>query len=160
MSAGAALNGRRLNCLLAVACLAALTTPAWAADDGAKAFIEGVLQRLGSGRTIAADQLYSPALAGLFQKADAAAARKKEVGCMDGDPVLDCQDCSPLTHVAVTIAGEAPGKAAADARFNVAGDDRTMRYDLVMTPRGWRIDDVHSSDTPSLRAYLAGPDCR
>lgn len=145
--------------LVAASLVAAACAPARAAGTDPKAFLQGVMQRLGSGHMLPADQLYTPALAGLLRQS-AAAAHKGDAPCMDGDPVLDCQDCSPLTHLTVTVSDPVQGKADASAHYTVAGDERDMKYTLVQTPRGWRIDDIRSSAMPSLRAYLAGPDCR
>jgi Protein of unknown function (DUF3828) len=146
--------------LLAVPFVVASAGSAWAADPDPRTFLERIIQRLGAGHSIPAEQLYTPALARLLTQADAAGARRHEVPCMEGDPVIDCQDCSPLTHLTLTVGDPAQGKAEADARFTVASDQREMHYTLALTPHGWRIDDVRSSSIPSLRAYLAGPDCR
>jgi hypothetical protein len=42
----------------------------------------------------------------------------------------------------------------------IADEHSEIHYTLAMTPRGWRIDDVRSKSTPSLRAFLTGPYCR
>jgi len=45
--------------------------------------------------------------------------------------------------------------AIASVDFDLAGGDkRTERLDLVLVGGVWRIHDIHTKDTPSLRAYL------
>lgn len=75
---------------------------------------------------------------------------------IDGDPVLDCQDCSPLS--AITIATTAPpanGHATVEARFTVAGSARVETWDMVETPQGWRADNIRSADGYDLRKAAA-----
>ncbi len=93
----------------------------------------------------------SQSLASLVRQA-AAAAQANDEPFLDGDPVLDCQDCSPLSAVVVaTTAPAANGRAAVQARFTVAGDARVETWDMVETPQGWRADNIRSGDGYDLR---------
>ena len=98
------------------------------------------------------DQLpLSQSLATLVQQA-AAAAQANDEPFLDGDPVLDCQDCSPLSAVTVsTTSPPANGRAVVQARFTVAGDARVETWDMVETPQGWRADNIRSADGYDLR---------
>jgi hypothetical protein len=96
---------------------------------------------------------FSPALLKLIERA-AAATPADEVGALDGDPICDCQDSGGLKVTDITIAGGANGRAIATVRFRLPDDPRTLRLDLVAVDGHWRVNDVHSADTPSLAAYL------
>jgi hypothetical protein len=82
----------------------------------------------------------------------AAAADANDEPFIDGDIVLDCQDCSPLSAVTVTTTSPpANGHATVEARFTAAGDARVEIWDMVETPQGWRADNIHSADGYDLR---------
>ena len=104
-----------------------------------------------------AKAVFSARLLGLIRR-DAALA-KGEVGALDGDPICDCQDASglwleKLTTVNHAIAGQPIGKLIATVRLRGPDGSRTLRLDLVAVDGRWRVDDVHTHDTPSLAAYL------
>lgn len=97
-------------------------------------------------------------LKSLVDRAEAT-ARSRNEPFLDGDLAADCQDCASLTDL--TIQSEAPvaGRASVIARFKLNGNEnRAVRYDMVETPRGWRVDNI-SSETSDLRrdarAYVA-----
>ena len=80
------------------------------------------------------------------------AAQANDEPFLDGDPVLDCQDCSPLSAVTVTTTSPpANGHATVEARFTAAGDGRVETWDMVETPQGWRADNIRSADGYNLR---------
>jgi hypothetical protein len=80
------------------------------------------------------------------------AAEANEEPFLDGDPVLDCQDCSPLSAIAVTTTSQpANGHATVEARFTVAGDARVETWEMVETPQGWRADNIRGGDGYNLR---------
>ena len=82
----------------------------------------------------------------------AAAADANDEPFIDGDIVLDCQDCSPLSTVTVaTTSPPANGRATVEARFTVAGGARVETWDMVETPQGWRADNIHSASGYNLR---------
>lgn len=79
-----------------------------------------------------------------------------EVGALDGDPFCDCQDDSGMKFVV----GEAKAAGAGAAKVVVmaSGSDlktpERLTVDLVWTPAGWRVHDIHTPNTPSLRDLL------
>jgi hypothetical protein len=146
-------------CLVFLTATFATVSVSAATGDSPQAFLEGVMQKLSTGQRLPPDQLYTPRLVDLLELSSAAAQRRQEVGCIDGEPLLDCQECSPLKIERMSVTNMAPGKVDAAVQYNVAGYTRQQRYSLVeVTDRGWRIDDISSSRMPSLRAYLAS--CR
>lgn len=98
------------------------------------------------------DQLpLSDTLATLVRQAQAAADANDEP-FIDGDPVLDCQDCSPLSAIIVTTTSPpANGRAIVQARFTVAGDQRVETWDMVQTAQGWRADNIRGGEGYDLR---------
>ena len=95
---------------------------------------------------------FSPALLGLIRQA-AAQSPADEVGALDGDPICDCQDFG-ISRLTVTIAKAERDRAQATARFRNLGEARTVRLDLLAVSGHWRVDDIHTADTPSYVAYL------
>jgi len=84
------------------------------------------------------------------QASDAAEANEEPF--LDGDPVLDCQDCSPLSAITVTTPSPpANGRATVEARFTVAGDARVETWEMIETPQGWRADNIRGGDGYDLR---------
>jgi hypothetical protein len=48
----------------------------------------------------------------------------------------------------------AKGHVTAAVRLQFVGETSSLKLDLVETGGGWRVDDVHTADTPSLAAFL------
>ena len=121
-----------------------------------RAVYDAASQRNAHEQVTTVDQLpLSQALATLAQQATAAAQANDEP-FLDGDPVLDCQDCSPLSAITVTTtAPPANGHATVEARFTVAGDARVETWEMVETPRGWRADNIRGGDGYDLRKSAA-----
>jgi hypothetical protein len=156
-----------LNLRCAITALAVLATaPTQAADlNGARAFVTQLYshypQREGApefdplGR--AATAVFDPALVALIRK-DARRTPPGDVGAIDGDPICDCQDDGGLSVKIGAIRSTGPSQAAAsvDLRFGEASPPETRRLelDLVVVQGRWRVHDVRTKDTPSLRAYL------
>ena len=99
-----------------------------------------------------ADKVFSPRLLGLI-RANQKATPDGDVGALDGDPICDCQD-QQLTDLSVDVTPLSPGHVRARVRFRKLGQPHDMTLDLAMGRRGWRVDDVHTRDTPSLISYL------
>ena len=97
-------------------------------------------------------EVFAPDLMVLIRR-EAASVPKGEVGALDGDPICDCQDWQ-ISKVEVTVSAPKPGAAAAEVRFQNAGEPRQVRLDLVAVQRRWRVADVHTPDTPSLAKLL------
>ncbi len=148
--------------------LVALSWPAFALAQsvaGARAFTLGLYRAyahrapdyLGGQRR----RVFSPRLLSLIQR-DRLLTPPGEVGALDGDPICDCQDPDGLTDVQVAVSGAGPGRAVARVRFRFSSEARAATLDLVAVHGQWRVDDVHTKDTPSLADLLrdAHPDRR
>lgn len=78
---------------------------------------------------------------------EAAAARGEPF--IEGDIVLNCQDCETITGLEIgPQAGPEPVPAAeghviVEARFTINGDQpRAVLYDMTETAQGWRVDNI------------------
>jgi hypothetical protein len=97
--------------------------------------------------------VFSPRLLGLIHR-DQALTPKGDVPALDGDPICDCQDTGGLKVTDLKVTAAAQGRATATVRLHFPDEARALKLDLVPTGGGWRVDDVHSADTPSLAAFL------
>lgn len=156
------LMGRAAGAMtLGVALLAALalSLPATSADlASARAFTAKLYRAYERGDPNYlgrdADKTFAESLLRRIRR-DQQTAPKDEVGTLDGDPICDCQDAEGLKLKRLDMTGEAPGQAVATATLQFPGGEvREVRLDLVATPRGWRVADVHTRETPSLVGLL------
>src|SRR5262245_5517478 len=115
--------------------------PTQSPDTVVRAVYDAAVQRNAHQQPTDVSQLpLSDSLATLVHQASVAADANQEP-FLDGDPVLDCQDCSPLSAITVTTTSPpANGHATVQARFTVAGDARVETWDMVETQHGWRAD--------------------
>ena len=139
--------------------LLAVAPPAGAQSLGdARAFVAGLYRAYG--RTPKVDYLgprarnvFSPRLLGLIRRDERNA--HGEVGALDGDPICDCQDADGVRLTGLDVDAAGPGRATVRTSVRFAGGERrTMTLDLVSVRGRWRVDDVHSKDTPSLVRLL------
>jgi hypothetical protein len=102
-----------------------------------------------------AGRIFSPSLLQLIRY-DQAHTPPGDVPALDGDPICDCQDPGGLHLAALDVASAGADRASARATLQFPGEKsaRTIRLSLLLTPSGWRVDDVATHDTPSLRKYL------
>jgi hypothetical protein len=100
--------------------------------------------------------IFAPSLIALFDE-DARLAHG-EVGALDGDPLCDCQDDGGMTFKIASVRSVDPARASAAVVRSYPDSKppevKTITLDLAMTKRRWRVYDVRSKDTPSLRALL------
>ncbi len=105
------------------------------------------------------NEAFSLSLLGLIH-ADRRAARG-QVGKLDGDPVCDCQDSDGLQLNHLTISNQTQNHATAHVALRFAGppssDDHKLTLYLIRTDSGWRIDDISTGWTASLRKFLTKP---
>jgi len=97
---------------------------------------------------------FEPALARAIQKDMDESERTGEIGKLEADLFCDCQDFEDLiaTIGLVTVAN---GKATTGVTFQ-NGDQITLHYTLVWTKAGWRVFDIVSDESGSVRdLYLA-----
>ena len=138
----------RRHLLLAVAC-AALAAPSLAADQSARDFVTAIYDAykgkdskgiiLDNARTIR--RYFEPTLAASIIKDQNAAAKRGEVGALDGDPFIDAQDWE-IAAFDIAVEERAPGKASATVKFTNSGTPKTVVLDLVKLKNGWRIGEI------------------
>jgi len=74
---------------------------------------------------------------------------------LDFDPICACQDPDGLHVLKLEITPLGPKRMAAEVLVGyAAGTKQTIRLSLLQTPRGWRVDDVSTTDVASLRKLL------
>ena len=150
--------------LLLGAAGALLALPVSAADQSARAFVtaidatykgkdsKGIV--LDNARTIR--RYFEPSLAALIIKDQNAAAKRGEVGALDGDPFIDAQDWD-IKDVDIAVAETAPGKASATVKFIIFDKPKTVVLDLVKIKAEWRIREItwrRDGKDDSLRALF------
>ena len=76
---------------------------------------------------------------------------------VDGDPLCDCRNPGGLAFTIESVTATEFGRAGATIiRRGAVGerDGDVIVLDLAQTNDGWRVYDVRTGDTPSLRAFL------
>lgn len=151
--------------VLALFALAACTPAADRTPEGAvRAIYDEVQRHIGREVTPQSAIPMTDDLRALLTRAEAAAQARDEP-FIDGDLAANCQDCTSLSDLSVgPQSGPEPipaqdGHVLIEARFTINGDEeRSVLYDLVETPQGWRVDNI-LTDGFNLRteaqAYLA-----
>ena len=142
--------------LALLAVLLAKTQIASAQSASAQAFVEAIykpyLNKDFKGISYSSEaglrRYFEPKLVSAMIKDIKAAARRKEVGTLDGDPFIDAQDWE-ISNLAVDVK-TAGDKANATVTFTNLGKAITVALDLVKTAAGWRIADI-VAPTGSLR---------
>ena len=140
-----------------------LASPALA-EQSPEAFAKGLYaQYRESGKGVSWNgklgaRTFHPSLVALFRR-DQEAARG-EVGALGGDPICNCQDYD-ITAVEPSALPERDGVVPVKVRFKNFGKPDEVELRLKRMAGGWRVYDVSTSDTPSLRAmieaYLKNP---
>jgi hypothetical protein len=137
----------------AVAAVSAVAAEKKAAkkDEGTpRAFLESIYKRYTTGEAKGVsigsraqlDRYFTANLAADIDRDFAASKRKNEVPMLNGDPFIDAQDWD-IKNVRIAVSQENSAGATATVQFNNAGQERTIRHDLVRTAYGWRIDNIH-----------------
>lgn len=135
--------------LLLGAAGALLAAPALAADDSARAFVAAIYATY-KGKDSKGIQLdkaatvrryFEPTLAALMIKDRNAAAKRGDVGALDGDPFIDAQDWD-IKDADIAVAEAAPGTASATVKFVNSGTPKTVVLDLIKLKDGWRVGDI------------------
>ena len=119
------------------------------ADAAAKAFLDKIYAaykgKNSKGIRLDSDaqlRLYfEPKLAAIMSKNQKDAARRGDVGDLDGDPFLDAQDWE-IGPVEITVEDLAPDHATGTAKFDNLKMPTTVIYDLVKLKDGWRIANI------------------
>jgi hypothetical protein len=126
-----------------------VAAPAAAADAAALAFVTQIYDAYkgkdSKGAPLATDRdirrYFEPTLAALMIKDQNAAAKRGDVGTLEGDPFIDAQDWE-IEAFDVAMADVAPNKARATVTFVNLGSPSTIVLDLTRTKVGWRISDI------------------
>ena len=135
--------------LMIAAASGLIPMPVLAADASAKTFVTGIYEAYkGSGAKglrldseAAVRRYFEPSLAALIIKDRRSAARRREVGKLDGDPFVDAQDWN-IDKFDVDVAENAPGKPKATVKFVNLDQPATVVLDLVKIGKDWRIADI------------------
>jgi hypothetical protein len=148
----------------AFAAMMLFAIPANAQNADAQAFVEGIYKRYIGKNTPgidlttreALDLYFTSSLAELIDKDAKEAEKQQEAPLLNGDPFVDAQDWE-ITDPVVTIQSAGDGKGAtATASFKNFGKAVSVRLSLVLTPKGWRVDDIFWSEG-NLRALYNPP---
>ena len=70
-----------------------------------------------------------------------AAAKSGDIPTLDGDPFVDAQDWD-ITHLTIHIDSQSATAATATVKFENIKEPKTFHFQLVATPKGWRIADI------------------
>jgi hypothetical protein len=84
---------------------------------------------------------FTDGLTKLVMADEDAAAKSGDVPTLDGDPFVDAQDWE-ITHLSIHIDSQTADHAQATVRFDNIKEPKVLHISLVMTPAGWRIDDI------------------
>jgi hypothetical protein len=140
-----------------------LAGPAAAQEPSPKAFVENIYQRylgkntpgLDLATRQALDLYFTPSLADLIDKDAKEAEKLQEAPLLNGDPFVDAQDWE-ITGLMVSVQEAATDRATATVSFNNLGKAVSVRLSLLLTPKGWRVDDIFWSEG-SLRGLYKPP---
>jgi hypothetical protein len=151
--------------IIAGAACAFLTGGAHADDGSARAFIAAIYaaykgknsKGVSRDGDAALRRYFEPSLAAMISKDERAAARRKDVSSLDGDPFVDGQDWE-ISAVNIAMTNVTDTSATATATFNNAGTPTKVVYDLIRINNNWRIHDItwlHDGKPETLRGLYA-----
>jgi len=155
----------RLPALLAALVLLGVSaaTPAYAQDDAAKQFLQGIYkQYLGknaSGADYSNQELASRYCDDTLTELIVRDQKESEgeIGRIGFDPFINGQDYQ-IKSVDVAITPSDPDHAKGVVGFLNFGRRQKVTYDLVRTAKGWRISDIHWAGTKdTFRSLLSQP---
>jgi hypothetical protein len=134
--------------LLLTAVCAAIASPAFAADQTAQQFVTAIYAaykgKHAKGILLTKERdirrYFAPALAALIIKDREDAAKRNEVGALDGDPFIDAQDWE-ISSFDIAVSEPAPGKAVATVKFT-NDTPKVVVLDLVKLKNEWRISEI------------------
>jgi hypothetical protein len=149
--------------LAALAAFSLFAAPVQAQSPDAKTFVETIYKRYLGKNTPgpdlstreALDLYFTPSLADLIEKDAKEAEKLQEAPLLNGDPFVDAQDWE-ITDPVVTIQEAAADRATATVTFKNSGKAVTVRLALLLTPKGWRTDDIFWSEG-NLRGLYKPP---
>jgi hypothetical protein len=138
--------------------------PAVAGDAAATAFVTKIYDAYkgkdAKGITLDKEadyrRYFEPSLVALIVKDQNAAAKRKEVPTLDGDPFIDAQDYE-ITAFDIAVTDAPPDKATATVNFTNVNVPVKVVLNLVKVKNEWRIADIISTQqgrTESLRGLF------
>jgi hypothetical protein len=154
--------------LLITACLLVMpwgiAAPAAAADAAATAFVTSIFDAYKGkdAKGILTDtetslrRYFEPSLVAIVVKDQKAAAKRKEVPTLDGDPFVDAQEWE-IAAFNIAVSDAPPDKAVATVEFKNFDTPVTVVLNLVKVKNDWRIADIVSTQqgrTQSLRGLF------
>ena len=123
--------------------------PVTAADAAATAFVTKIYDayRGKDAKGVTTDteadlrRYFEPSLVALIVKDEKAAARRKEVPTLDGDPFIDAQEWE-VTGLDIAVTDAPPNKAVATVSFKNFGLPMKIVLQLVKAKNDWQIVDI------------------
>ena len=146
--------------VLLFACLA----PALArADDSPRAFVEAIYkQYVGEqSKGVAMDtraqlaKLFTDDLVKAIDQDQRAAAKRGEVGTLEGDPFIDAQDWR-IASFEVQLGPGAKGRTLAVVTFQNLDQAKRIELELVREKKGWRIRNVRGGTLDLRKLFKLG----
>jgi len=123
-------------------------------------FLQGIYANYTSGHSTfeplgkQGELLFEHSLFLLIQKDALGSNAKNEVPLLNGDPICNCQEYHKLKNLKIVAANTGNPHPAASVSFTNEGKPETMQFELVPSGDTWKIFDIVTSDTGSLRDYL------
>ena len=147
--------------LIAVPLAAASAEDVTDAARQARAFLDQVYSHYPTpaGRTPfdplggSAAQIFDPAMVGLLEE-DRKLTAPGEVGAIDWDPLCQCQDDDGMRVEIGRVEISGPATANVHVELPFPSNPTAVELALTRVAGEWRIHDVSSKDTPSLRDLL------
>jgi hypothetical protein len=138
--------------------------PAAAGDAAATAFVTKIYDAYkgkdAKGITLDKDadyrRYFEPSLVALIDKDQKAAAKRKEVPTLDGDPFIDAQEWQ-ITDLDIAVTDVPPDKVTATVTYKNFDEPVKVVLNLVKVKNDWRIADIVSTRqgrTESLRGLF------
>ena len=154
----------RVRGLLIVLVTLLVITPAWAADKSAEAFLRTIYGNAYIGKNAKGididtraqlDRYFVPDLAKRIDDDAKSAAKRGDIGELDGDPFIGAQDME-IAAFDISVQAADAAHATGTVRFKNLGDARTVIVTLVRLKAGWRIADINwGGDAGTLGALFA-----
>ena len=125
------------------------------APDSPQAFIDGLyayyLRPDPGPRDLTS--IYAPPMLERFRRLDAVQDRLGEGG--GGDDICQCQDWQDLKVTSSAIRPLPDGRAEATVNFLNIGEEKWVRFRLLRTASGWRVENLFSQFYPQgLAAFI------
>ena len=98
--------------------------------------------------------IFDPAMVALLKENDRLTPKGDE-GVPDYDVICSCQDDDGMKVQGIVVAQVGANAATATVDLRFSNDHTSLKFDLVQVGGQWRIHDIHTKDTPSLRGLVS-----